>query len=103
MAPSWCSRQRVAVAWAFAVLATVADAATTAVGVGAGLPEGNPFVAAVLATAGVPGFLAVKVLILLAVAAVGARCFERPTVAPAVLAVAWGGVAAVNLVVLAGT
>lgn len=94
--------RRATVAWALAVVATVADVATTALGTGVGLPEGNPVVATVLASAGVPGFVLLKAGILLAAAVVGARCFDRPTVAPCTLAAAWGVVALANVAALAG-
>ncbi|MFC6951266.1 DUF5658 family protein [Halorubellus litoreus] len=100
---STASRQRhVRVAWGLAVLATVADVATTALGTGLGHAEGNPLVASVLAAAGVPGFVLLKAGILLAAAVVGTQCFDRPAVAPCALAVAWGAVAVANVAVLAG-
>jgi hypothetical protein len=95
-------QRRVLSVWILALVATLADVATTAFGVGAGLSEGNPVVDAILHAGGIPGFLGFKIGILLTVAAVGARCFDRPTVAPGVLAVAWGSVAVVNVAVIAG-
>jgi hypothetical protein len=92
--------RRLQLAWLLAVLATSADLATTAIGRSAGFPEGNPIVASVLANAGFEGFLALKVLAIIAAATVGVRFFERRDVAPVVLAAIWGGVAVVNAVVL---
>lgn len=102
VAPECGTRSRVAAAWVLAGVATAADVLTTVFGVGAGLAEGNPVVANTLATAGIPGFLAVKACIVVAVASIGARYFESGVVAPAALALAWGGAAAVNTVVLLG-
>ena len=57
--------------WTVAVLALLADVATTLAGLQAGLAEGNPVVAGALADAGLAGFLGVKVGVL--ALAVGGR------------------------------
>lgn len=88
--------------WAVALLATLADVATTLAGVHLGLTEGNPVIAGVLASSGVGGFLAVKVGVL--AVAVGARvALGRYRVAiPLGLALPWAVAASANLVLLLG-
>lgn len=87
-------------AWIAVLVAAVADLASTGFGLHAGHAEGNPIVAWILATTGFGGFVAFKVLVIVAVALVASRILPLRTVAPLVLTVTWGLVAAINVVVI---